>query len=298
MSLWLIQYENKNGGEWMTTLFSKHSAHINNIDLYYESYHQQHAHEVPTILLIHGFLSSTFSFRKLAPLLANDFHVITVDFPPFGKSGRPSSFHYSYQNIAHTLWLLLDQFDYSSLIGIGHSMGGQLIFNMMHQRPNRIQKGIFLCSSGYLSRIKPPYTYLSYLPFFEKVIKRQLGKTGVLGNLHQVVYDKNMIDDEMIRGYSEPFEDDKMFRAFKKMMRHWEGDLPSEILQTIQVPCLFIWGENDRVVPMKTGKRLAQDLPNSQFISLPHTGHLLPEEKPWEVYQHIKDFIDIADRKR
>ncbi|MFS0612095.1 alpha/beta fold hydrolase [Lederbergia ruris] len=275
----------------MTTTFSKHSVHINNIDLYYECYHHKHKQELPTILFIHGFLSSTFSFRKLAPLLANDFHVLTVDFPPFGKSGRSSSFHYSYENIAHTLWLLLDQLPYSSLAGVGHSMGGQLLFNMMHQRPDHIQKGVFLCSSGYLPRIKPPYTYLSYFPFFEKVIKHKLGKTGVLGNLHHVVYDQNMIDEEMIRGYSEPFGDDKMFRAFKRMIRHWEGDLPSEILQTIQAPCLFIWGENDRVVPIQTGKRLAQDVPHSQFISLPQTGHLLPEEKPWEVYRYIRDFI-------
>lgn len=275
----------------MTAVFSTHSVHINRIDLYYESYYHPRKPELPTILLLHGFLSSTFSFRTLAPLLAEDFHVVAIDFPPFGKSGRSSSFHYSYQNIAHTLWCLVDQLQGASFIGVGHSMGGQLLFNMMHQRPHCIQKGVFLSSSGYLSRIKPPYTYLSYFPLFEKVIKHQLGKTGVLGNLHHVVYDQNMIDEEMIRGYSEPFEDDKMFHAFKKMIRHWEGDLSSDILKTIQAPCLLIWGEHDRVVPLQTGKRLAQDLPCSQFISLPQTGHLLPEEKPLEVYQYIRDFI-------
>ncbi|WP_212976381.1 alpha/beta fold hydrolase [Bacillus sp. J14TS2] len=275
----------------MTAIFSTHSTHINGIDLYYESYYHQLKPKLPTILLLHGFLSSTFSFRKLAPLLAQDFHVVVVDFPPFGKSGRSSSFHYSYQNIAYTLWCLVDQLQDSPFIGVGHSMGGQLILNMMYQRPNCIQKGIFLCSSGYLSRLKPPYTYFSYFPFFEKVIKHQLGKTGVLGNLHHVVYDQNMIDEEMIRGYSEPFEDDMMFRAFKKMIRHWEGDLSTDILKTIQAPSLLIWGENDRVVPLQTGKRLAQDLPHSQLISLPQTGHLLPEEKPFEVYQHIRDLI-------
>ncbi len=75
------------------------------------------------------------------------------------------------------------------------------------------------------------------------------------------------------------------------MIQHWEGDLSTDILKTIQAPSLLIWGENDRVVPLQTGKRLAQDLPHSQFIPLPQTGHLLPEEKPFEVYQYIRDFI-------
>ncbi|MCJ7843429.1 alpha/beta hydrolase [Lederbergia sp. NSJ-179] len=275
----------------MAATVSKHVYQINNIDLYYESYIHNHERPVDTIILIHGFLSSTFSFRKLAPLLANDFNVLAIDFPPFGKSGRSPSFHYSYRNIAHTIWLLLDHLNCSSCYGIGHSMGGQIIFNMMHQRPNHIKKGVFLCSSAYLSRIKPPYTYLSYLPFFEKIIRHKLGKTGVLGNLHNVVYDKSIIDKEMILGYTEPFEDDKMFCAFKKMIRHWEGDLPSEILHTISTPCLLIWGENDQIVPNRIGKRLAQDLPNAQFISLPKTGHLIPEERPWEAYCDIREFF-------
>ena len=99
------------------------------------------------------------------------------------------------------------------------------MLNMMHQRPGLIKKGVLLCSSGYLPKTKVALKLSTYIPFFHTIVKYQLGKTGVLGNLKHVVHDQNIIDDVMVGGYTEPFNDIKIFRALTKMIRHREGDL-------------------------------------------------------------------------
>ena len=95
----------------------------------------------------------------------------------------------------------------------------------------------------------------------------------------------------MINGYLEPFLQNEIFRALTRMLRHREGDLSPDALQQIRTPCLLIWGEHDRSVPLNIGKRLEKDLNHSRLIVLKETGHAIPEERPHEVFQHIKNFL-------
>ncbi|WP_218197395.1 alpha/beta fold hydrolase, partial [Pseudomonas sp. 2995-1] len=56
--------------------------------------------EKPPILLIHGFASSTYTFNKLAPLLAKNYSVISIDLPGFGRSEKSTKFIYSFERYA------------------------------------------------------------------------------------------------------------------------------------------------------------------------------------------------------
>ncbi|MCJ8009468.1 alpha/beta fold hydrolase [Lederbergia wuyishanensis] len=265
------------------------SIKINDISIYYEEY--KHPNALNTIVLIHGFLSSSFSFRRLIPYLEKDVNIVSIDFPPFGKSGKSLKFSYTYANIASTILELLDTLGYKNIIATGHSMGGQIVLNMSIQRPEFIKKAILISCSGYVPRAKLPLRMLTYVPFIGRFIKLYLEKSGVEGNLNIVVYDKSIIDEKMIKGYEEPFHHNEIFRALAKMLRHREGDLAPVSLQSIQTPCLLLWGDHDTIVPLNIGNRLAYDLPNSSLVVIKNTGHLLPEEKPKEVYDEIIRFI-------
>ncbi|PLR92694.1 alpha/beta fold hydrolase [Bacillus sp. T33-2] len=262
---------------------------VKGIDLYYEHYPHDSSNE--TVVLLHGFLSSSFSFRHLIPLLRKDFTVISVDLPPFGKSGKSSKFKYSYKNLAGTVVELLKTLGIANFHIIGHSMGGQISLNLLYHFPDVAQKAVLLCSSGYLKRSGLPLIISSYLPYFYLYVKFYLAKSGVKQNLKQVVYDHSMINDEMLYGYLTPFLEDDIFKALTNMIRHREADLNSEALKTIKTPCLLIWGEHDKVVPLHIGRRLKNDLQNADLVVLKETGHLVPEEKPNEVYQYIKNFV-------
>lgn len=264
---------------------------INGVKIYYECYNMALSSTKPVIVLLHGFLSSIFSFRKLIPLLQQDFPVLAIDLPPFGKSGKPFNFHYSYKNLAKTVIEVLSKLRYTNVIIVGHSMGGQIALNIVKQNPEIASKLILLNSSGYMKRLPAKLIYSSYLPFFHLFVKQRLKKQGVKHNLLNVVYNHSLIDDDMINGYSEPFLDNRIFVGLTKMIRHREGDLPPSDLHTIRTPVLLIWGEEDRVVPVSIGKRLHLDLSNSIFTSFQKTGHLVPEEIPKDVYQNILQFV-------
>ena len=262
---------------------------INGIEIYYEYYH--HSANSKTIVLIHGFLSSSFSFRRLHPFLKQDFNIISIDMPPFGKSGKLTTFSYSYENVAKTVISLINSLQLKDVILIGHSLGGQLCLHISHLQPDFADKTILLCSSAYLKRPKTSLILLSYLPFFHIAVKKQLARSGLLENLQKVVYDHSLIDDEMMTGYLQPFLEEDIFRALTRMIRDRENDLSCQQLKEISTPCLLIWGEHDRVVPVSVGNRLNQDLKNSELIVLKETGHLVPEERPEDIYTHIKQFL-------
>lgn len=268
-------------------------THINGIDIYYEFY--QHPSPKKTIFFIHGFLSSCFCFRQLIPQFLDHYQIINVDMPPFGKSGKSKKYLYSYKNIASTMLALLDYLKIEKAILIGHSMGGQICLNMIHEQPERFEKSVLLAASSYLKKAHIWAIALSYLPFSNRLVKKHLIRTGgIQGNLEQVVYRPSSITEEMKDGYSQPFlNDDGIFHALAKVLRDREGDLSPEILQTIQTPCLLIWGEADKIVPLSVGQRLAHDLPNAKLVVFKETGHLTPEEKPQETCIKILEFLNV-----
>jgi len=263
---------------------------VGNIDIYFEQYRSNSSHQ--TIILLHGFLSSSFSYRKLIPYLTSDFNIITVDLPPFGQSGKTYRYTYSFENIARSIIELIEAKGLQSICLIGHSMGGQIALQLANIRPDLVQRIVLLCSSGYLPSFPRKMKALSYLPFFSLGVRHYLAKSGLEKNLKKVVYNQELIDDAMRQGYLQPFtEGRQIFRALGRMVRDKRVDLLKEDLQKIHTPCLLIWGREDKVVPLKIGKRLASDLPNANLVILNDTGHLLPEEKPAEVASYIKNFF-------
>ena len=66
---------------------------------YFEAGNPSH----PTLLLLHGFPSSSTQYRDLAPLLAHKYHIIAPDFPGFGLTEAPPNFDYTFDNLAAVL---------------------------------------------------------------------------------------------------------------------------------------------------------------------------------------------------
>jgi len=261
------------------------TINIQGINVHCEQYYR-HPNK-PTILLVHGFLSSTFSYRRLKPILKDHFNILAIDLPPFGKTEKSKTFVYSYQNMGKLVVNLLQRLNLQKVYAVGHSMGGQILLYAAKDYPDYFHKIVLLCSSGYKDRSHPFLVLGSYVPYFSRIVKHWLARQGVWKSLCNVVHDHSLINEEMMRGYLEPFSNDEIFHALTKMIRDREGDLPSTELKQIEVPSLLVWGEEDRVVPIHIGKKLHQDLHGSQFISLQNTGHLVPEERP----EHVSDYI-------
>ncbi|MCM3724706.1 alpha/beta hydrolase [Neobacillus cucumis] len=256
---------------------------VDHINLYCEYL----LNDKPPILLIHGFASSTYTFRRIIPLLQKKFSIIAVDLPGFGKSEKSTSFVYSFENYAKLMIECIHKFGFANTHIVAHSMGGQIALNMARIAPEKINKLILLSSSGYLKRSKKLLIISSYLPFFEKVIQYYIGRKDVKYHLGNVFFNQSLINDELVREFGRPLAEKGFYKALIRLIRHREGDLLPKQLQDIQVPTLLIWGKEDRVVPVEVGKQLVQDLPDAKLITYEKTGHLITEERPELVFKNI-----------
>ncbi|WP_221566625.1 alpha/beta fold hydrolase [Alkalihalobacillus sp. TS-13] len=270
---------------------------LQDINIYYEHYPNGKP-DAPVIILIHGFLSSCFSFRMLIPLLKEHFHIFAIDLPGFGQSEKSRKFMYSLKNYGQLIVDFIENMNIENAYVIGHSMGGQVAMHASRIAPDKIKKLILLGCSGYLKRPSRFIVRCSYLPFFVYVIKHWISKKGVRENLLTVVHNPSLIDDDLINGYALPFNDKETFHALIRVLRHREGDMQQEELQQINHPILLLWGKYDQVIPLPVGERMVNDLPNAKLKVYENAGHLLPEEIPEEISEEICGFLDIAKLKQ
>ncbi|MFC0473173.1 alpha/beta fold hydrolase [Halalkalibacter kiskunsagensis] len=245
----------------------------------------------PPIILIHGFVSSTYTFNRLMPLLTKEFSVIAIDLPGFGRSEKSKTFIYSFSNYAKFIEECIQYFKLKDVTIIGHSMGGQIALYTAQLAPYKVKNLVLLCSSGYLKSAKKPLIYCSYLPFFRFFVEQYIRKKDIKKSLENVFYNKSFITEELIEEFTRPLTEKDFYTSLQRLLRYREGDLTSYQLSKIQIPTLLIWGEEDRVVPLKIGQRLVQDLPNAKLITYEKTGHLVTEERPNDLYHHIASYI-------
>ncbi|WP_145523821.1 alpha/beta fold hydrolase [Virgibacillus sp. SK37] len=270
----------------MKDKLSSTMLNIDNVKVYCEYV----CNEKPPVILIHGFVSSTYTFNKIIPLLEKDFSIVAIDLPGFGRSEKSTSFFYSYENYARLVIKIIDYFGMDGVCIVGHSMGGQIALNIAKLIPDKVKKLFLIASSGYLKSSNRLLVYSSYLPFFSLYVKRAINSRSVMDSLRNVFYNQSYITADHIREFERPIKEKNFPKSLIRLLRHREGDLSSYELGKINTPTLLIWGEDDRVVPLRIGKRLVQDLPNAEIITFKETGHLVSEERPNEVSTLISSY--------
>jgi pimeloyl-ACP methyl ester carboxylesterase len=107
--------------------------------------------DVPTIVLLHGFPSSSREFDTLIPLLATRYHLIAPDFPGFGQSEAPppSSYSYTFDHLAKTTNALLELLKIGGCIFYLHDYGGPVGFRIFLAHPERVQALIIQNANAY-----------------------------------------------------------------------------------------------------------------------------------------------------
>lgn len=269
---------------------TKETMNLHDVTISYEYYRNANVN-AKTLVFIHGFLSCSFSFRKLLPLLHNEYNLLCFDLPGFGESEKISSIHYSLHEYAALTNELLDNLGIHKATLIGHSMGGQISLRTCMQHPERIEKLVLLCSSSYIKSSSKPLRMCSYLPFFPLCLSIAMSSINLHKNFQHLVYNHKLLTQDVINGYTTSFNEKGFYIALAKLVREREEDLPTSTLNKINFPTLLIWGEEDRLVPLRVGERMKKDLPDAQLLVFPQTGHLIPEEQPENTAEAIRSFL-------
>lgn len=247
-----------------------------------------------TILLIHGFLASSFSWRLLIPLLSPHFTVYAIDLPGFGRSDKGRRYPYTLSAYARSLQAFIQAEGLAPLTLMAHSMGGQVALRLAALVPGAVEQLILIAPSGYLPPAKRWQKFALRLPGLHRVVPLLLTERRIQQQLVSVYYQRDHVNNPTIRdGYISPLKERDFPRALLQFARSREGDLSSEDLHKITQPILLLWGRHDRIVPLRVGQRLNRDLPHSRLEVIEGTGHVPMEEKPHAVWQHTASFLRI-----
>lgn len=250
------------------------------------------------VLLLHGFGSSTFTWRFLVPeLVAAGWEVAAVDIPPFGYSDKSEAVGRLGYDRGSQLWAVPDALGWKDPIAIiGHSMGALFGTAMAGRQPERISALVFLAGAvradGKGEGGAPPFAGL-LSGYLEARLHSWSGVRSLLAGFNG----GKDVPDTMVAGYFAPFQ----LPGGVQALFAWSdrsAEQPPVHPAAIKVPTLLIWGDRDTAVPLKVGKGLASAMATSTLVILPGQGHLAHELYPELVDPLVLDFLEKLPGER
>ena len=241
------------------------------------------------LILVHGFAGSTYTWRKLIPLLADHYTVYALDLLGFGLSDKPSDGRYDLQSQGSLAINFMNVLNIPSAALAGHSMGGVIIGYAALMAPARVDSLIFI-SAGFYGQGAP--SFLKYLFFpLDRIMARQFYSKSVRAkSLANSFYNKSLVTDELIDAYLLPTRTPNAINALATMMHSVGTRTYDDIADKITRPSLIIWGDNDVTNLTRYAERLKGDIKGSQLVYIRECGHYVQEEKPHDLAGAIKDF--------
>lgn len=246
-----------------------------------------------TILMIHGFLGSSYDFIDVMNQLKDRYHVIAVDMIGFGLSEKPINFDYAKQNQAEGLVKFLDTLEIEEVTIMAHSMGGEVSIHLAHDYPDYVNEMILIGSGGYVEESQNGLMP-SNIPMFvyDYVVRNYyIQRTFFLSAYAQDEIDTGRITyhdfDEMY--YVNKTIPGNILQAFT---RDNDSGSTNAKLALVRQPTLLIWGEFDSFIPLATGIKLQLAMADvAQLVVMEDAGHL-PFDTYFEEFMiHVEEFI-------
>lgn len=252
----------------------------------------------PSVLLLHGTGASTHSWRGLALLLAQQFHVLAMDLPGHGftsmPAGGPRSPQLSLGGMAQALDALLQHLQIKPAVVVGHSAGAAIAVRMCLDgliAPQRVVSinGALLPLGGLAGQVFSPVARLmAAAPFVPRLFSWRAGSPAVLRAL--INGTGSRLDAEGMALYGQLVTNPGHAAGALGMMANW--DLPGlqHQLPQLATPLSLVVGACDRTIPPRQAARVLAMLAPAlrrPVITLDGLGHLAHEERPDLVAQLV-----------
>ncbi|MDY8134768.1 alpha/beta hydrolase [Aquimarina sp. 2201CG5-10] len=272
---------------------------VNELDIFYR---EAGSRENPTILLLHGYPTSSHMFRNLIPKLANDYHVLAPDYPGFGRSEQPlmSEFDYTFDNMAIIVEGFLNKLNINKFSVYLMDYGAPVGFRIASKHPDRIESLIIQNGNAYEEGItdfwKPLKKYWKdpslengkALEGFHSIDGLKWQYTHGVKEVNKISPDNWQIDLQHLSRNENNEIQLAMFYDYRtniSLYPKWQ-----EYLRKYQPPTLIVWGKNDEIFPASGAHPYKRDLKKVDFHLL-DTGHFALEEKGDEIASHILKFL-------
>jgi pimeloyl-ACP methyl ester carboxylesterase len=273
---------------------------VNNQDIFYREAGAEHK---KTIVLLHGFPTSSHMYRDLIPQLSDKYHVIAPDYPGFGNSSMPAitEFEYSFDNLAKITDAFLAKIGADEYTLYVMDYGAPIGFRIAAAHPERVEGLIIQNGNAYDEGLRdfwqPIKAYWNdKSPENAKVLKDSLLTIGATqwqytnGTRNQeVISPDNWIVDQA--KLDRPGNKDIQLELFYSygtnpaLYPQWQA-----YFRKHQPPTLLVWGKGDYIFPEEGAHPYKRDLKNLDFHIL-DTGHFALEEDGQLIAQYIRDFM-------
>ncbi len=249
----------------------------------------------PTLLLIHGFTASTYSWHKVTLALAErGFHVVAVDLLGYGFSGKPKWFDYTITSQARMISRFLNRIGVGRAIVAGCSYGGAVAATVALDYPEFVEKLILVDAISNDAVKNRTVFRLAGLPGIGEIFSafltdsRKFSKMRMSDTLAKESY--HLITDERVEAIIRPLSAADAHNSVLMTLRNWDANRIEEDANLIEHQTLLIWGEDDKVVPIQHGQKLHELILNSRMVVFRQCGHVPQEEYPEGFVQVVTDF--------
>lgn len=256
----------------------------------------------PTLLLLHGFPSSSHMFRHLIAHLSGTYHIIAPDYPGFGQSSAPdtNAYAYTFDNLASTMEHFIDHLALTNIHLYIQDYGGPIGFRIATRRPQLIRSFIIQNANAYTeglgAALEPLTTYIQN-PDAEQEEKARFFLTleatrwqylNGAENPQAISPDGYSMDQYYL---NRPGNDNiqlALFRDYGSNVAKYEEW--QQYFREHQPPALIIWGKNDVMFIDPGADAYKKDLPQAKIFHL-NGGHCLLEEHHAQVAALISQYV-------
>jgi pimeloyl-ACP methyl ester carboxylesterase len=258
---------------------------------------ERFGHGGTAVILIHGFGTSSFLWRNVAPAITEAGHTAyAIDLFGHGESDRPFDADFGIAAQAEYLDAAMTALRVARGIVVGVDIGGDVALRLAATRPERVEKLVLINTPAFdeiparditqMQRSTAKFAFrttrgvLGAAPLIEGVLKGSVANP----DLHMPV--------KLIARYLAPFAGrDGVNHLLNLASSITDADMEDVELGTIHVPALIVWGDKDEWVDPKMADRLVNALPDGRLVRLPGVGRLVPEESPERMNDLLLDFI-------
>ena len=263
--------------------------------------------KTPTILLLHGFPTSSHMFRNVIPALADKFHLVAPDYPGFGYSSMPpvDRFEYTFDHLAEIVDKFVHQIGLEKYSLYVMDYGAPVGYRIAVKHPEKVEALIVQNGNAYDEGLgefwEPLRAYWSEPNEKNKnALKKFLTLEATRWQYTHGVKNENAISpDNWIHDQSlldRPGNNEiqlQLFYDYKSnppLYPQWQ-----EYFRKYQPPTLVVWGRNDFIFTKEGAIPYQRDLKNIQ-IHLLNTGHFALEEEGELIAELISRFL-LTQRK-
>jgi pimeloyl-ACP methyl ester carboxylesterase len=255
--------------------------------------HVEMAGSGPPLVLVHGFGASTYSWRRVMPTLAESFRVIAVDLSGFGYTQRLADrARYTREAQGELILAVMDALGFESAHLMGHSYGGGISLWLAWKHPERVRSLVLVDSSA------PTYSYdrrsraASFRPLTSLFLRTWVLRPSIVRKaLLRSFYDDSLVTPELVQAYWDRVRIEGVIDAYYGLTVPVRGPVDQVVLEEIRTPTFIVWGAEDPLISVESGRRAAARMPDATFTVMERTGHVPMEERPEELLQLVLPFL-------